>query len=214
MLNHMMKFVAVAGLVLALAPSAQAATMQLGPGADIAGATTNDTANQERLNVARTDTLTLVAGTYDVLDFQLNVKNFDTGTGDAGTMDEEGYIYVQDRVKDMIVSGGENVYPRVVEEVLFKHPAIADAAVFGVPHEQWGETVKAVVVLREGQTATEEEIIEFCRERATESGAAPTIRQITGGTDVTTKELFALFPKGPAKKVAKISGLGKPEGCI
>ena len=84
-------------------------------------------------------------------------------TGDAGTMDDEGYVYIQDRVKDMIVSGGENVYPRVVEDVLFKHPAIADAAVIGVPDEQWGETVKAVVVFRDGQSATNEEIIEFCR---------------------------------------------------
>ena len=84
-------------------------------------------------------------------------------TGDAGTMDDEGYVYIQDRVKDMIVSGGENVYPRTVEEVLFKHAAVADAAVFGVPDQQWGETVKAVVVLREGASATDEEIIEYCR---------------------------------------------------
>ena len=63
----------------------------------------------------------------------------------------------------MIVSGGENVYPRVVEDVLFRHPAIADAAVIGVPDERWGETVKAVVMLRAGMTTTEEEIIGFCR---------------------------------------------------
>jgi len=84
-------------------------------------------------------------------------------TGDAGVMDEEGFVYIQDRVKDMIVSGGENIYPRMIEEVLFTHPAIADAAAIGVPHETWGETVKAVVVLRGGATATEDEIIEFCR---------------------------------------------------
>ena len=84
-------------------------------------------------------------------------------TGDAGTLDDEGYLYVQDRVKDMIVSGGENVYPRVVEEVLFKHPAIADAAVIGVPDQRLGETVKAVVQLREGMSATEDELIEHCR---------------------------------------------------
>ena len=65
----------------------------------------------------------------------------------------------------MIVSGGENVYPRVVEDVLFRHPAIADAAVLGVPDERWGETVKAIVVLRAGATATEEEIISFCRRK-------------------------------------------------
>lgn len=84
-------------------------------------------------------------------------------TGDAGITDDEGYIYIQDRVNDMIVSGAENVYPRVIEEVLFQHPAVADAAAIGVPDAEWGETVKAVVVLREGQTATEEELIDFCR---------------------------------------------------
>jgi acyl-CoA synthetase (AMP-forming)/AMP-acid ligase II len=84
-------------------------------------------------------------------------------TGDAGIQDDEGYLYIQDRVKDMVVSGGENIYPRVVEEVLFKHPAIAEAAVIGVPDEQWGETLKAIVVLRPGLSATDEEIMEFCR---------------------------------------------------
>ncbi len=86
-------------------------------------------------------------------------------TGDAGVLDDEGYVYVQDRVKDMIVSGGENIYPRIVEDVLFKHPAVADAAVIGVPDEQWGETVKAIVVLRSGETATDEEIMDFCRDK-------------------------------------------------
>jgi acyl-CoA synthetase (AMP-forming)/AMP-acid ligase II len=86
-------------------------------------------------------------------------------TGDAGVLDDEGYVYVQDRVRDMIVSGGENVYPRVVEDVLFEHPAVADAAVIGVPDPRWGETVKAVVVLRPGARATEDDVIEFCRGR-------------------------------------------------
>jgi acyl-CoA synthetase (AMP-forming)/AMP-acid ligase II len=84
-------------------------------------------------------------------------------TGDAGILDDEGYLYIQDRVKDMVVSGGENIYPRVVEEVLFKHPAIAEVAVIGVPDEQWGETLKAIVVLRQGMTATDDEIIDFCK---------------------------------------------------
>lgn len=86
-------------------------------------------------------------------------------TGDAGVVDAEGFVFVQDRVNDMIVTGGENVYPRVVEDVLFTHPAVADCAVFGVPDPQWGETVKAVVVLREGASAHDEEIMEFCQGR-------------------------------------------------
>jgi acyl-CoA synthetase (AMP-forming)/AMP-acid ligase II len=86
-------------------------------------------------------------------------------TGDAGTLDDEGFLYIQDRVKDMIISGAENIYPREIEELLFQHPAIADAAVIGVPDEQWGETVKAIVVIRDGASATEEEIIDFCRGR-------------------------------------------------
>jgi fatty-acyl-CoA synthase len=84
-------------------------------------------------------------------------------TGDAGRLDEEGYLYIEDRVKDMIVSGGENIYPHEIEQVLFEHPAVADAAVIGVPDDQWGETVKAVIVLRKDATATEEEIIDFTR---------------------------------------------------
>ncbi len=84
-------------------------------------------------------------------------------TGDAGILDDEGYLYIQDRTKDMVVSGGENVYPREVENVLFEHPAVADVAVIGVPDEKWGEAVKAIIVLREGESATSEEIIDFCR---------------------------------------------------
>jgi acyl-CoA synthetase (AMP-forming)/AMP-acid ligase II len=86
-------------------------------------------------------------------------------TGDAGYMDEEGYVYIQDRVKDMIISGGENIYPREIENVLFDHPAITDAAVIGVPDDRWGESVKAVVVFQAGASATAEEIIDFCRGR-------------------------------------------------
>ena len=86
-------------------------------------------------------------------------------TGDAGSLDAEGYLYVRDRVKDMIVSGGENVYPREVEEVLFHHPAVADAAVIGVPDERWGEAVRAVVVLRRGAEASAEALVDFCRGR-------------------------------------------------
>jgi acyl-CoA synthetase (AMP-forming)/AMP-acid ligase II len=84
-------------------------------------------------------------------------------TGDAASMDADGYVYIQDRVKDMIISGGENIYPREVENILFEHPAIVDAAVIGVPDGRWGETVKAFVVFQKGLTATTDEVIEFCR---------------------------------------------------
>jgi acyl-CoA synthetase (AMP-forming)/AMP-acid ligase II len=86
-------------------------------------------------------------------------------TGDVGRVDEDGYLFVEDRIKDMVVSGGENVYPRVVEQVLFAHPAIAEAAVIGVPDERWGEAVKAIVAVRPGRTCTEDELLAFCRPR-------------------------------------------------
>jgi acyl-CoA synthetase (AMP-forming)/AMP-acid ligase II len=86
-------------------------------------------------------------------------------TGDMGYMDSEGYVYIQDRLKDMIVSGGENIYPREVEDVLAAMPAVASVAVIGVPDSRWGETVKAIVVLRDGVHATGQDIIDFCRSR-------------------------------------------------
>lgn len=84
-------------------------------------------------------------------------------TGDAARMDEKGYIYIQDRIKDMIVSGGENIYPAEVENALFQHPAVADAAVIGIPSEQWGESVLAFLVLKGEEKPTTEELIEFSR---------------------------------------------------
>lgn len=84
-------------------------------------------------------------------------------TGDVGYMDEHGYLYILDRTKDMIISGGNNIYPREVEEVLLCHPAIQEVCVFGVPDPEWGEAVKAVVALRPGHAATEAELISFCR---------------------------------------------------
>jgi long-chain acyl-CoA synthetase len=86
-------------------------------------------------------------------------------TGDIAKVDENGYSYIVDRMKDMIIAGGFNVYPRDVEEVLFEHPAILEAVVAGVPDEYRGQTVKAYVVLKEGAAATGDEIITFCRER-------------------------------------------------
>jgi acyl-CoA synthetase (AMP-forming)/AMP-acid ligase II len=85
-------------------------------------------------------------------------------TGDLCTVDEEGYIYVKDRKKDMIISGGFNIYPFELESVLQEHPAVADAAVFGIPDEQWGEAVCAHLVLREGMNPTEDEIVGFTKE--------------------------------------------------
>jgi long-chain acyl-CoA synthetase len=80
-------------------------------------------------------------------------------------MDEDGYFHISDRKKDMIIAGGYNIYPAEVEAALFEHPKVKEAAVIGIPHERRGETVKAFIVLKEGETATEEEIIDFCRER-------------------------------------------------
>jgi acyl-CoA synthetase (AMP-forming)/AMP-acid ligase II len=86
-------------------------------------------------------------------------------TGDLAVVDEEGSINIVDRAKDMIITGGENVYSTEVEYVLQEHPAVMECAVFGIPHEFWGEAVKAVVVLRESQTISENELIEYVRER-------------------------------------------------
>ncbi len=86
-------------------------------------------------------------------------------TGDAGRLDEDGYIWIVDRLKDMYISGGENVYPAEVEHVLGTHPAVAEAAVLGVPDERWGESGLAVIVLRPEASATEDELRAFCRER-------------------------------------------------
>ena len=85
-------------------------------------------------------------------------------TGDLATLDSEGYVNIVDRKKDMIVTGGENVYSTEVENVLYMHPKILEAAVFGVPDEKWGEAVNAAIVLKAGETATQEEIISFCKE--------------------------------------------------
>ena len=112
-------------------------------------------------------------------------------TGDAGYLDEDGYVYVHDRVKDMIVSGGENIYPAEVESALFGHPAVGDVAVIGVPDDRWGEAVKAVVVLKPGQKATPDELIGFARTR------------IAGFKLPKTIDFIAELPRNPSGKVLK-----------
>ena len=91
------------------------------------------------------------------------IKNDWLHSGDAAMFDEEGFYTIVDRWKDMFISGGENVYPAEVENVIYQHPAVAETAVIGVPHPKWQETGRALVVLKEGQTATEQEIIDFCQ---------------------------------------------------
>jgi fatty-acyl-CoA synthase len=86
-------------------------------------------------------------------------------TGDGGTIDDEHYLSIADRKKDVIISGGENVSSIEVEDALFSHPAVAEVAAIGVPDEKWGETVKALVVLGAGASATESDLIEHCRDR-------------------------------------------------
>jgi acyl-CoA synthetase (AMP-forming)/AMP-acid ligase II len=87
-------------------------------------------------------------------------------TGDGGTLGEDGYLTISDRKKDVIITGGENVSSIEVEDVLFSHPAVAEVAVIGVPSEKWGETIKALVVLAEGEQVTEDELIAWCKDKA------------------------------------------------
>lgn len=85
-------------------------------------------------------------------------------TGDVGYLDEDGFIFIVDRLKDMIISGGENIYSTEVEHIIYQHTAVADCAVIGIPHEKWGETVHAIVVSKIGFDLTKEEIMNHCRQ--------------------------------------------------
>jgi long-chain acyl-CoA synthetase len=112
-------------------------------------------------------------------------------SGDIGYQDEDGYLYIYDRFKDMIVSGAENVYPAEVENVLMSHPAVADVAVIGVPHEKWGESPRAMVVRVPGAEVTDEELIAYSRER------------LAAFKCPTSVEWVEALPRNPSGKVLK-----------
>ena len=127
-------------------------------------------------------------------------------TGDMAVMDEEGYVTIVDRKKDMILTGGENVYSTEVENALYMHPAILECAVVGVPDEKWGEAVKGIVVLKPGQKATAQEIIQFCKDRITHYKAPKSIDFIdalprTGSGKIQKKGLRDQYWEGYGKKV-------------
>jgi acyl-CoA synthetase (AMP-forming)/AMP-acid ligase II len=111
--------------------------------------------------------------------------------GDLGRVDAEGRIFLIDRAKDLVISGGENVYPVEVENVLAAHPQLAEVAVIGVPHERWGETVKAIVVPRPGAEISQDEVIGFVR------------RHLAGFKCPTSVDIAATLPRTATGKVLK-----------
>jgi acyl-CoA synthetase (AMP-forming)/AMP-acid ligase II len=112
-------------------------------------------------------------------------------TGDMGYYDKRGYMYIVDRKKDLIISGGENVYPREIEEILYRHPAVSECAVIGVPDVKWVERVHAVIVLKQSQRATADEIITFCKDNIARYKAPRTV------------EFVDALPKSPQGKILK-----------
>jgi acyl-CoA synthetase (AMP-forming)/AMP-acid ligase II len=112
-------------------------------------------------------------------------------TRDMARVDQDGYIYLVDRKSEMIISGGLNIYPNEVEQVLYEHRAVLEAAVFGVPDKDWGESVKAVVALKPGMKATEQELIDFCKSRLTSYKKPKSIDFMTS------------LPKSPEGKVLR-----------
>jgi acyl-CoA synthetase (AMP-forming)/AMP-acid ligase II len=112
-------------------------------------------------------------------------------SGDVGRVDEEGFVFIEDRVKDMIITGGENVYSPEVERVLAEHPAVLETAVIGVPDDRWGESVKAVVALRPEHHVDPQEIIAFARDRLPHYKAPRTI------------DVVEALPRNPSGKILK-----------
>jgi acyl-CoA synthetase (AMP-forming)/AMP-acid ligase II len=112
-------------------------------------------------------------------------------TGDMGRIDPEGYVFVEDRLKDMIISGGENIYSPEIERVLAEHPAVMEVAIIGVPDDTWGESVKAVVALQPGAEATEAELIGYCREH------------LAGFKCPKSVDFSTALPRNPTGKILK-----------
>jgi len=119
------------------------------------------------------------------------IKNGWMWTGDLATWDEDGYFFIVDRSKDMIISGGENIYSVQVEEAIAKHPAVLETAVIGIPDDEWGESVKAFVVLKPEMNATENEIIDIARKNLASY-------QKPKSVDFVTE-----LPKAPTGKILK-----------
>jgi len=142
---------------------------------------------------------------------ELTAQTMENGwvhTGDMGYMDEDGFLYIVDRKKDMIISGGENIYPREIEEVLYQHPAVREATVIGVPSEKWGEDVKAFIALKTGLVTTEEEIIEFCRDKLASFKKPKSVEFLdelpkTGSGKIYKKVLRDKYWQGIGRKVIK-----------
>ena len=112
-------------------------------------------------------------------------------SGDAGHLDRDGYLYLTDRIKDMIISGGENIYPAEIERVLAEHPSVADVTVVGVPDEKWGEVPRAVVVATAGHTADPAELLAHCR------------TQLAGYKCPKAVDVVATLPRNATGKVLK-----------
>jgi acyl-CoA synthetase (AMP-forming)/AMP-acid ligase II len=111
--------------------------------------------------------------------------------GDMGYLDAEGYLYIVDRKTDMVISGGVNIYPAEIEEVIYEHDAVLDVAVIGVPNDEWGEELKAVVQLKPGARASADDIIDFCRERLADYKRPRTV------------DFVAEVPRNPSGKLLK-----------
>lgn len=112
-------------------------------------------------------------------------------TGDLGYLDEDRYLFVVDRKKDIIISGGVNIYPKEIEDLLYKHPAVVEAAVIGIPDDVWGESVKAVVVHRKGHELTEEDVKNYCKENMASYKKPKTV------------DFVEELPKNPSGKILK-----------